>query len=278
MHGDAAEPAQDVRDVAPEDAAEGVQLVDHDVAQAHEERRPPLVARQDPHVQHLGIREHDLRVLPDAYAVVGTGVAVVGGRQQGRDHPRVEAAQLVLGECLGREDEQRRRRVAPERSLDDRDLVAEGLPRGGPRGEHDASPGPQRVDGGRLVRVEPVDAARRESLDDPGVQRIGGVGVAGRPALERRPERDPFAGLRVEGEPVEGVDGVGPVAAGLHAGGGRRLRGRVEVAEAGQTGGRGRHPHVNESAAPRRRGSRQTATGPRARRASWCPSRSRPGS
>ena len=68
---DAPQPAQHVRDVAAEDAAQRVQLVDHDVAQPHEERRPPLVRRQDPHVQHLGIREHDVGVLAGPRAVVG---------------------------------------------------------------------------------------------------------------------------------------------------------------------------------------------------------------
>ena len=59
---DASQPAEHVRDVAAEDAAQRVQLVDHDVAQPHEERRPPLMRREDAHVQHLGVGEHDVGV------------------------------------------------------------------------------------------------------------------------------------------------------------------------------------------------------------------------
>ena len=68
---DPPEPAQHVRDVAAEDPALRVQLVDHDVAQPHHERGPPLMRRQDPDVQHVGIGEHDVGVLAGPAAVVG---------------------------------------------------------------------------------------------------------------------------------------------------------------------------------------------------------------
>ncbi len=75
-----AEAAQDVRDVRPEDAAQRVQLVDDDVLQTHEERGPRLVRRQDPHVQHLGVGQHDVGVLARPGPVVAGRVAVVGNR------------------------------------------------------------------------------------------------------------------------------------------------------------------------------------------------------
>ena len=84
------QPAQHVRDVAAEDAAQRVQLVDDDVAQPHEERGPALVRRQDPHVQHLGVGEHDVGVLAGPRAVVAGGVAVVGDRAQPGHEPRAQ--------------------------------------------------------------------------------------------------------------------------------------------------------------------------------------------
>ena len=59
----AAEPPQQQGHVAAEHAAEHVQLVDHDVAQAHEEGRPAGVVRQDPRVEHVGVG-HDHRRRP----------------------------------------------------------------------------------------------------------------------------------------------------------------------------------------------------------------------
>ena len=104
---DAPQPAEHVRDVTAEDPALRVQLVDHDVAQPHHERRPALVRRQDPDVQHVGIGEHDVRVLAGPRAVVGVGVAVEGDGAQAGHQPRTQRAELVVRERLRREDEQR---------------------------------------------------------------------------------------------------------------------------------------------------------------------------
>ena len=54
------QPPQHVRDVAAEHAAQRVQLVDDDVAQSQEERGPPVVRREDAHVEHLGVGEQTL--------------------------------------------------------------------------------------------------------------------------------------------------------------------------------------------------------------------------
>ena len=62
VRADAAQASQQVGDVGAEDAAQHVQLVDHDVAQAHEEGGPARVVRQDAVVQHLGVGEHDVGV------------------------------------------------------------------------------------------------------------------------------------------------------------------------------------------------------------------------
>ena len=149
------------RRATAEDAAQRVQLVDDDVAQPHEERRPALVRRQDPHVQHLGVGEHDVGVLARPRAVVARGVAVVGDGAEARNEPRAQRAELILGERLGREDQQRG--VAPvlDDRRHDRHLVAERLSRRGPGRDDDAAAVAQRVDPGGLMRVQLLDPARR---------------------------------------------------------------------------------------------------------------------
>ena len=73
------EPAQQVGHVGAEHAAQHVELVDHDVAEPHEERGPAAVVREQPVVEHLGVGEHHVGVLAGPGALLGRGVAVVGG-------------------------------------------------------------------------------------------------------------------------------------------------------------------------------------------------------
>ena len=112
MRAHAAQAAQQVGDVAAEDAAQHVELVDHDVAQAHEEGGPARVVGQEADVQHLGVGEHHVGVAAHPRACVGRGVAVVGGGDQPGSVQLDEGAELVLGQGLGGEEQQRRRRCA----------------------------------------------------------------------------------------------------------------------------------------------------------------------
>ena len=66
-------------------------------------------------MQHLGVGEHDVRVLARPGAVVAGGVAVVGDGAQAGDEPRAQRPQLVLGERLGREDRAARCRAGRRR-------------------------------------------------------------------------------------------------------------------------------------------------------------------
>ena len=77
---DAAQAADDVGDVAAEDAAVLVQLVDDDVAQVLEELHPLGVVRQDAGVQHVRVRDDDVPGLAHLAARVAGRVAVVGER------------------------------------------------------------------------------------------------------------------------------------------------------------------------------------------------------
>ena len=176
-----AEAAQYVRDVRPEDAAQCVQLVDDDVLQSHEERRPTLVRRQDAHVQHLGVGEHHVRVLARPGPVVARGVAVVRDGAESGHEPRAQRSQLVLRERLGGKEQQRG--VAPvfDDRRHDRRLVAQRLPRRG-AGRHDRHCAGRATRRSRRpgARTDCVDAARVDALRDLGVQRVGELRGSGR--------------------------------------------------------------------------------------------------
>ena len=69
--------AQHVRDVRAEHAAVDVRLVDDDVAEVVQHVRPEVVARQHADVEHVGVREHEVRPLADLPAPLLRRVAVV---------------------------------------------------------------------------------------------------------------------------------------------------------------------------------------------------------
>ena len=90
--GDAAQPAQDVGDVGAEDAAVDVRLVDHDDGEVGEEVRPRGVVGQDPDVEHVGVREHEVRPPADGQALLAPGVAVVDRRAHLLGQPEARSA------------------------------------------------------------------------------------------------------------------------------------------------------------------------------------------
>ena len=83
---DALQAAQHVGHVAAEDAAVGVQLVQHHVAQAAQQFGPLRMVGQDAGVQHVGIRQDGTCLASDAAALALRGVAVVGGGPQRIDN------------------------------------------------------------------------------------------------------------------------------------------------------------------------------------------------
>ena len=78
--GDAPQPPQDVRDVRAEHAAVDVRLVDDDDGEVGEEVRPRGVVGQDPDVEHVGVREDEVRPPADRGALLARRVAVVDRR------------------------------------------------------------------------------------------------------------------------------------------------------------------------------------------------------
>ncbi len=120
---DAAQPPQHVAQVAAEDAAVGVQLVDDHVAQVLEQLRPARMVREDARMHHVGIAEHEVGTRPNRAARVLRRIAVV--REDADAFPsltlnrlahRLELGELILRQRLGRKQIQRAARRSPEGS------------------------------------------------------------------------------------------------------------------------------------------------------------------
>ena len=99
----APQPAQHVRHVRAEHAAVDVRLVDHDPSQVREHVAPVAVVGQDADVEHVGVREDQVRAPADRAALLLRRVAVVDRVAQERGAQLVELARLVLGERLRRD-------------------------------------------------------------------------------------------------------------------------------------------------------------------------------
>ena len=186
---DPEKPSQHVGDVAAEHAPVRVELVDDDNLELLEQLEPLGVVGQDRRMEHVRVRDDDLACGPDRRADGGRRVAVVG---RGEDrHARggrqpAEFGHLVLAERLGREQEERPRRRVVRDGLQDRHGVAQRLARGGRRDDDHVLARVDRLDRLGLVAVGPLDAARRESGDDPRVQPRREFAEVGRPRRDDR--------------------------------------------------------------------------------------------
>ena len=161
---EAADPDQTpehVRQVGAEDPPVDVELVDHHVLEVREELLPLGVVGEDPGVEHVGVRDDDVPLPADRLAGVVGGVPVVGvGLDVGLHlaDQAVDLVHLVLGEGLGRKKVEGAGLGLFEDLLEDREVVAEGLPARRRGDEDDALPLPDQVHRLRLVAVEPRDA------------------------------------------------------------------------------------------------------------------------
>ena len=181
---DAAQPAQDRRDVGAEDTFIGVALVDDDIAQFAQERRPARVARQQRVVQHVRIAQDVVRVLTYPVARLGVRVAV----QQARADPRYvqtsETSELVRGQRFRRRQIQRGAGVLADRGQR-RQLEAHGLAGGGAGGERHMPPLACRLGRRDLVPPGPVHAAAlAEAAHHCLVGPLGPLGVLGVPGRD----------------------------------------------------------------------------------------------
>ncbi len=102
---DPLQPADDVRHLAPEETAIGVQLVDDDELEARKEPPPSRVMGQQPGVEHVGIRHHDVAAFADRGAPARRRVAVIGVDANLDRQARFQCAELselVLRQGFGR--------------------------------------------------------------------------------------------------------------------------------------------------------------------------------
>ncbi len=141
-----------------EDAAVDVRLVDDDVAEIREHVRPAVVVGEDADVEHVRVRQDDVRPLADLPATLVLGVAVVDRRAKPREAELLERPRLVLGERLrGVEVERPLLGLGSER-VEDGEVEGEGLSARRARGDDDVLAPPRRRERLGLVFVEGVDA------------------------------------------------------------------------------------------------------------------------
>ena len=124
---DPAQPAKDVGDVRSEHAPIGVGLVDDDPAEAGEEFAPALVVGQDSDVEHVGVREHQVRAPTKRRSILAGRVAVVDRLPKRREAKLRELARLVLGERLGRVEVKRATRGVATQVVEDGEVEAKRL-------------------------------------------------------------------------------------------------------------------------------------------------------
>jgi len=127
---DPPQPAEDVRDVAAEDAAIRVQLVEHDVLEVLEQLHPLGVVGEDPGVEHVRIRDDHVPGGTDRGPGLRRRVAVVGERLQLDLHlagEALELRELILREGLRGKQVQRARGGILRDRVEDRQVVAERL-------------------------------------------------------------------------------------------------------------------------------------------------------
>ena len=192
-----AKAAEDIADVRPEHAAVHVRLVHDDVPEVVQHVRPQVVPRKDPDVEHVGVREHEVRPLARLPALLARRVAVVDRRAHPRHRERGERACLILREGLRRIQVERPvLRVRRER-VQHRQVERERLPRRRSRRDDDVLAAAGRLPRPRLVLVQLDDSPAPERLPDRLVQPLR-ERLRASPACRLRPEiRDLFAGEKV---------------------------------------------------------------------------------
>jgi hypothetical protein len=88
--------------VGAEHPAVDVRLVHDDVPQVREDVSPTVVVGEDAHVEHVRVREDDVRPGADLPPPFVLRVAVVNRGAEARELQRAERSRLVLRQRLGR--------------------------------------------------------------------------------------------------------------------------------------------------------------------------------
>jgi hypothetical protein len=167
------QPAEDVRDVRAEDAAVDVRLVHDHEAEVVEEVAPEVMSRQDSDVEHVRVRQHEVRPAADLASSLGRRVPVVD-RRADRGHAELaQRARLVLRERLGRVEVERPRVPVGGERVEHRQVERERLSRRGAGCDDHVAAALRSPVRGRLVRVELVDLAPRQRVQYGGLERVG---------------------------------------------------------------------------------------------------------
>ncbi len=211
---EAAQPAQaadQVGHIRAEDAAVDVQLVDHDPTEILEQRRPARVVREDPGVEHVRVGQQQAHLVADRPALRGGRVAVVGAHRQlirrtKRAQHVPESTGLILGQRLGGEQIDGAGVGIIEQRLQDRQVVAQRLARGGARHDHDVLPIQRSLHRRRLVRIERRGAALSQRSHQAGREPRRSISIARRPRREAFPCADVSHEGWIAAQPLEGID------------------------------------------------------------------------
>jgi hypothetical protein len=153
--GEAPQAPQHVRDMRAEDSAVDVRLVDDHVAQVRQYVTPAVVVRQQADVDHVRVREDQVRPRADLPALLDRRVAVVDRRLEPRDPVARERLELVLRERFRRVEVERAALGLPRELIEHRQVERESLARCRPGRDDDVLTARSRVPYLALVRVEP---------------------------------------------------------------------------------------------------------------------------
>ncbi len=167
--------------MAPEDAAVGVELIEHDVFEAFEELHPLRVVGQDGRMEHVRVGQHDVPGGSHRTAGVGGGVAVVGERANVRAESGDQAVQLVelvLRQRLRGEQVERTGRTVAQDGAEDGAVIAERLAAGCGCHDHRVASRERVLDGLGLVGVGASYASPCELGDEVRVHTFGPISEA----------------------------------------------------------------------------------------------------
>jgi hypothetical protein len=184
-----AKAAEHVGHVRAEHTAIGVRLVDHHPGQVRERVAPALVVRQHPDMEHVRVREDQVRARPDRPSLLARGVAVVDRVAKERRPELRELPGLVLGQRLGGVEVERPRAAIRRQRVQDREVESERLPARRARGD-DHMPLHRRLEALRLMRVELLDPAFPQRRRHGRMEPVGqGRGVGPARAVARCPHQ-----------------------------------------------------------------------------------------
>ena len=142
-------------------------------------------------MQHVGVREDQVRRLPDLPPSLRLGVAVVDRRPDAREAEPGDAPRLILGQRLRRVEVERTcGRLADDR-VEHGQVERERLARRGPRRDEDVLAARGRLPRLALMGVEAVDADARERRRDARVEARREAPRAGLRAQARSSGRRP---------------------------------------------------------------------------------------